>query len=227
MPDIIEFPANLKITDRTDPELEFNTRSGGVGIDGTEQILSPLSERWRFVAIVPIFNVGQARSIRVIKSRLKGRFNYLLLRLCDPYRISRKDVGAWAENDAVPHSDGALFSDDSGYALSQPISPIMAPAAANTSLVSVRASDFAGAMSSGVFFSINYWLYHVDNWDLVDDNYVLQISPPLQQNITTADEADFSAPCIWRLDADNIGTLDLKMGKFGSVILNLVEPVGR
>jgi hypothetical protein len=228
MPDIIDLPANLWFGDRTDPQIIFNTRDGGRGLDGTQQIISPLSQYWRFRAVIPILRKDQALSIRTVKSRLQGRFNYLRARLCDQFRITRKDIGAWSPPSVIiPHSDGAPFSDYSGYALAQPRSPVMAAAAANALTVTVRASDFGGYMTAGVFFSIRYWLYQVDDWELVGDNYVLTISPPLRTEVTTDDEADFAAEALWRLDTDDSGRLDLTGGRFGFVELNLVEPVGR
>lgn len=219
---------NVPMSDRTDPQLSFNTRSGGVAIDGTEQIISPLSERWKFSAVFPIFNEVSARSVRIAKSKLKGRFNYLLLRICDQYRITRRDIGAISSG-GVPHSDGAYFSDGTGYASASPSSPIMVDAAANAGQVVVRASDFGGAMSAGVFFSIDYYLYQVDGWSLSSDGltYTLDISPPLRKAVPAGSDADFDAKSLWRLEDDDGGPLALKIGKFGSVTLNLVEPIGR
>lgn len=225
MVDIVEL--TLRMSDRTDPELMFNTRTGGEAIDGTEQILSPLSERWRFTAVFPIMDKASARAIRVAKSKLKGRFNYLLLRICDQYRITRKDIGALGSPDGVPHSDGAYFSDGTGYALASPTTKIMADATDGAGQITVRASDFAGAITAGVFFSINYYLYQVDGWLEDGTNYILDISPPLREAVTTEDIADFDAKCLWRLVGDDEGSLPLQAGKFGMVTLNLVEPIGR
>lgn len=225
MVEIVEL--NMRMSDKTDPQLIFNTRSGGPGIDGAEQILSPLSERWRFRAVFPVINATAARTIRRAKAKAQGRFNYIRLRICDQYRISRRDIQAIPPvGDGVPHSDGAYFSDGTGYALAQPRAPITAVAAANASEISVRASDFAGAMVAGVFFSINYKLYLVEDWELVGDSYVLQISPPLRAAVTPDDEADFDAVCDWRLESDNEGELTLRAGRFGEVTLNLLEPIG-
>ena len=230
MPDIVEL--TLCMSDRTDPQLAFNTRSGGIAIDGSEQILSPLSERWTFSAVFPIFNERQARTIRVAKSKLKGNFNYLMLRLCDQYRITRRDIGAVYNGSSVPHSDDTFFSDGSGYKLASPTSPIMQAAAANADEILVRASDFAGGITAGVFFSINYYLYQVDDWELDGEEpeesvYRLKISPPLREAVTTTDEADFDAKSLWRLESADDGALALRIGKFGAVTLNLVEPIGR
>lgn len=230
MVDTIEL--NLPMSDRTDPQLSFNTRSPGMAIDGSEQIISPLSERWTFSAVFPILDATAARTIRIVKSRLKGRFNYLLLRICDQYRITRKDVGFSVGDDGpgTPHSDGAYFSDGTGYQTSpQPSAPIMAVAAANATQVIVSAAPFNGKMSAGVFFDINYYLYQIDGWELSSDGltYTLDISPPLRAAVSTADMANFDAKCLWRLETDSEGRLDLQIGKFGFVTLNLVEPIGR
>src|SRR5688572_28020353 len=125
-PEIIEWPGNLRISDRTDPQLRFNTRSGGMSLSGVEQIVSPLSSVWVWRAAVPIFNKGQARALRVVKSTIKGAYNYLKIRVCDQFRISRDEVGAYyGGGDEVPYGDGVLHSDGSGFALAQPVAPIL------------------------------------------------------------------------------------------------------
>jgi hypothetical protein len=223
MPDIIEL--TLRMSDRTDPQLSQNTRSGGVAINGSEQIISPLSARWTFSAVFPIRNAGDARTIRRAKSKLKGRFNHLLLRVCDQYRISRRDVEAYHPEVAVSHSDGASFSDGTGYARAQPKSPVMLAASLHATEIVFRASDLGNGMTSGVFVSINDRLYHIDDWELDGTNYVAQISPPLRAAITTSDEVDFDAKCLWRLVSDDEGQLQLSAGRLGAVTLNLVEPI--
>lgn len=227
MPEIIDVSPILRISDRTDPQLDFHTRSGGVALNGAEQIVSPLSSVWRFRAVFPIVTKPQARAIRVLKSKLQGRFNFVRLRICDRYGISRRDVGAWYPESDVSHSDGAYFSDGSGYSLAPPTSPVTSAGAAGDLTLTVRASDFNDAMSSGVFFSVNDWLYQVDNWELVGTDYVMEISPPLREAVAIDDIADFDPKCLWRLDTDLEGSLDLQIGKFGAVTLSLVEPITR
>lgn len=221
MPDIVEL--NMRMTDRTDPQIVPMTRSGGVALSGGKQILSPLVSRWQFSAEFPILDAAGARTMRVVKSKLMGQFNYLLLRVCDQYRITAQNVGA--EIETVPHSDDAPFSDDSEYAVSQPSSPIMEAAGINSPTVVVRASDLAEAITAGVLVSINYRLYQIDNWSVDGSNYILEINPPLREAVTTDDEVNFDAKCIWRLVADDEGRTNLTVGKYGMVTLNLVEPV--
>lgn len=227
-PIIVDFPPNLKFTDRTDPQLIPNNRSGGVAIDGSEQVISPLSERWSYRVNVPIRNADEIRSLRVTVSKLKGRYNYLRLNLCDQYRITRKDVGAVNPGKSwVPFSDDAPFSDGVGFALARVNSPVMIAAAEGADIVYIRASDFAGTMTAGVFFSIDGWLYLVDGWDLIGSNYRIQFSPPLRRPATVSSTADFSARSIWILTDDEVGRLDLQIGRLGTVTFDLIEPILR
>jgi hypothetical protein len=101
----------------------------------------------------------------------------------------------------------------------------MEAAGINSPTVVVRASDLAEAITAGVLVSINYRLYQIDNWSVDGSNYILEINPPLREAVTTDDEVNFDAKCIWRLVADDEGRTNLTVGKYGMVTLNLVEPV--
>lgn len=226
MPEIIDFPHTLIITDRTDPILVQANRSAGVAMDGGEQIASSLSQQWRWSILVPVFTKAHARALRVVKTRAKGRFNYLRIRLCDQYRITWRDIGGVAPH-SVPHSDGAYFSDGSGYAYSSPITTAAADAAEGATQVTVAGSVFGGYMTAGVWFSVDGWLYHVDNWTQVGDNYRLDISPPVRAAITAGDEADFNAVALWTMRTDDEADIELRVGKLGNVRINLSEPIGR
>lgn len=226
MVEIVQFPSVLKISDRSDPLLVQNTRSGGMGIDGTEQVLSPLSGRWEWRVAIPIRTEDQARQLRVLKSRAMGRYNYVRVALCDQYRITLKDVGGTYPEPGIPHDDDTLFSDDTGYQ-NGVTSPIMADAAAGSTEIEIRASDLNGQMAEGVYFSINEWLYLVESFEVDGSNYVLTFQPPLRQAVTTSDEANFSAIALWSFVSDVTGDIDLQIGRFGTAALNFVEPVGR
>lgn len=227
-PIIVDFPPNLVFTDRTDPQLIFNNRSGGPAIDGSEQVVSPLSERWTYRVNVPIRNASEARSFRVTLSKLKGRYNYLRLYLCDQYRIARNDIGAVNPGQPwVPFSDDTPFSDGVGFQLAKVNSPVAFAADEGDDEVYVRASDFAGAMTAGVFFSIDGWLYLVEGWTLVGANYLIQFSPPLRAPVAAGALADFSARSIWVLTDDEVGRLDMQIGRLGTVTFDLIEPLQR
>lgn len=228
MPTIIDL--SQPISDRTDPILVPNTRSGGTSIAGTEQVISPLTSIWRWRIVLPINTVGRARAWRATVAKLDGRFNYIRASVCDAYRIGRRDIGAWSSSDPVPHSDDSFFSDGTGYALAQPNSPIQVAAARGDTSVRVLASDFAGAMTAGVFASVNDYLLVVTDWTYAgdDDEFIdVEFKPPLRAAVDVGDTLDFAAKAIWTLDADDMGRMPLRLGRFGEVELNLTEALGR
>lgn len=228
MPTIIDLAQ--PISDRTDPILVPNTRSGGVSLNGMEQVISPLTAIWKWRVVLPINTARRARAWRTVSAQLDGRFNYLRARVCDQYRIGRSDVGASYVGTQVPHDDDTLFSDDTGYGLVQPSSLAQAPASRGATNVRVLASDFAGGMTAGVFFSINDYLYVVTDWASPDDDdTVIDITfkPGLRSAIDEGDTVDFDAKSLWVLDADDVGKMPLRLGRFGEVELSLTEALGR
>jgi len=228
MPAIIDLAQ--PISDRTDPILVPNTRSGGTAINGIEQVISPLTAIWKWRIVLPINTEGRARAWRATLAKLDGRFNYLRARACDRYRISSGEIGAIYGGYEIPHSDETLFSDDSGYGVAQPSSPAQSSYARGSTLVQVLASDFGGAMSAGVFFSINDYLYVVTDWQVSEaDDTKLDITfkPGLRAAVDEGDTVDFDAKAVWVLDADDMGRMPLRLGRFGEVELNLTEAFGR
>lgn len=224
MPSIIDL-TGLPISDRTDPRLVANTRSGGVSLAGTEQIVSPLSSVWKWRIILPINTVARARSWRSINAQLDGRYNYIRARACDRYRIGRNDVGA--SGGPVTYGDGAYHSDDTPFALAQPNAPILAAAERGATAVTVSGTEFDGAMSAGLFFSINDYLHVVTGWEEDGGEIALTFKPGLREAVEEGDEANFDARSVWTLDSDDEGRMDLRLGRFGAVELNLTEAIGR
>ncbi len=260
MPDIVDFPGGLPFGDRSDPQLVFNTRSGGVSINGFEQIVSPLSQRWEWSVSIPVHRSHKARGLRAFLAKMRGRFNYARIRMCDQYRINRREMGAvpgFVRGGSVPHSDGAYFSDGAGYEMAHGTTELpSAPVAGQTTLT----VDPGFLVRPGTYFSINEWLYVVTDvgdapvnsladwvlengtWD--DGGYwlddiswgnpgsipsetlrTISFEPPIRQSGGT--EIDWDATCLWQLATDRTGGVSLRQGRFGTVTLDLVEPVNR
>lgn len=232
MPDIVDFPGGIPRGDRTDPQLIANNRSGGMSINGFEQVIGSLSQRWEWSISFPIFKPYHMRGMRAFLAETQGRFNYVRIRLCDLYRMNRIEMGAIpgiTGNYSVPHSDGAYFSDGSGYHVAGGMTPISGAIAEGATSMMI---DPGFRIIPGTFFSINEWLYVIRRIDDPvegdpDTMRMIHFSPPLREPASSEDEINFDAVCIWRMATDREGTANLRAGKFGSVTLNFVEPVGR
>lgn len=221
MPEIISWPGNLVVTDRSNPMLVSNTRSGGRALNGQEQIISPGSKVWQWQVQVPIYRQDHIRALSILLDTLDGRYGYLMMRMCDTSRITRREMGAVPfSGPGVPHSDGAYFSDDTGYALAGGSAvPVGSYNAGASSML------MAGVPATGgVPFSINGWMYRVTS---IDDDGVVSFQPPLREAVSTDDEILWKPEVIWRLATDQEGQAFLRLGKFGSVSINLMEPIMR
>lgn len=127
----------------------------------------------------------------------------------------------------MTYSDGVLHSDGTPFALARPNSPVLVAASKGATSVTISASEINGAMSAGLFFSINDYLYVVTGWEEADGEISLQFRPGLRAAVAEGDEANFDACALWNIDTDDTGRMDLRLGRFGEVELNLTEPLGR
>lgn len=226
MPEIIDMPGTLRVSDRGDPHLSWAGRSAGQALNGVEQVGTPLTARWTWKVVIPVRDAGTARSWRLVKSRLRGRYNYLRMRVCDRYRITRRAVGAVGSG-PVSHSDGSFFSDGSGYAAAEPESTVTVAAAAGATTVTIDAGVVAEAMSAGVFVSIADWLYQVEAFEETAGDLALTLAPPLRVAAAAGDAVRFDARALWVLADDDGGAMELALGRFGTLALDLLEPIGR
>ena len=232
MPEIIEWPGNLVITDRGHPQLISNTRSGGRALSGSEQIVAPTVRIWNWKIQVEIFRADHLRALSVMLDSLDGRYGYLRINMCDTSRVTRRMMGAVPySGPGVPHDDGAYFSDGAGYDLTNGVSN---PAAAGNANDTTLAIDFGDVpMIGGAPFSINGWLYRIqyieDPADLDAPGTIrtVRILPPLRSDVTPDDEIHWRADVIWRLTTDDQGQAFLRLGKFGTVTIDLTEPISR
>lgn len=225
---IIDLPPTLRISDRSDPHLSPLNRSGGMALNGVEQVIGTGAFRWVWRAVMLVRNAADARSWRMTKALLQGRLNYLRATVCDRYRLNRREIGAYPfTGPAIPYSDDETYSDGTGFALEQPGSELSASAAADATTVYIDAGSLGDYMSNGLFFSINDWLYQVTAWTVSGDDFALTFTPPLRDAASIGTEVLFSPRSLWVLASDDDGQVDLNNGRFGAVTLNLIEAIGR
>lgn len=102
----------------------------------------------------------------------------------------------------IPHSDGSLFSDGSGYS-QDAVTATIEPALANAGIVTLNVTGASRDIRWSDWFSVNHptkgWRAY-RNWEIISKTgtttktYVLAISPALREAVTVAQEARFSRP---------------------------------
>ncbi len=104
----------------------------------------------------------------------------------------------------IPHSDGSLFSDTSGYSQATVYGQITAAAALNAGVVKMRVYGLSRPLRWSDWFSI----YHPTKgwrayryWDVLArtdgsgySDYTLAIAPPLREAVTAGTRVEFARP---------------------------------
>jgi len=129
--------------------------------------------------------------------------------------------------DAVPHSDGAFFSDGSGYATRVVDIASDAFAAAGATSIDILVTN-AGELTGGEFFSTDdghlYVITTVETLVSSSDTYRIGVAPPLRNAISAGAHLEFENPvCRCVLDNPNSMSLMLTQRIVGRPSLTFVE----
>lgn len=227
--DIVSWPLNTLYPTEISLELMWNTRGGGAGLNGIEQIVSPLSALWSMSITLNVGTEEWLRGYRALKAEMKGRFGWIRFPLFDPHRVRRADAG-WDDSAPIPFSDGTFFSDGSGFA-SPDITTTVAVAGeiGDEEVAFVVDPTLNDALGTGHYLSINDYLHLVVRpLEKAGDNRIYKIAPPLRADIASADEVKIGRPTmLCRLADDKSGSVSLKYGRFGEPHLDFVEVLAR
>ncbi|SOC47100.1 hypothetical protein SAMN05892877_1279 [Rhizobium subbaraonis] len=128
----------------------------------------------------------------------------------------------------IPHSDGATFSDGSGYSQST-IRITLAGALPRRATSAVLTIHQAGALQRGMYFSVYEGLrpslHIITKPPEIDGNHAtIQFRPPLRFAVESGATVDFATPkALMNLASADEGALDLDMGRWARPSLELVE----
>lgn len=128
----------------------------------------------------------------------------------------------------IPHSDGALFSDGSGYGQSTIRITLASshPLRATSAILNIHQ---AGALRRGMYFSvydgIRPSLHIITKPPEIDGSQAkIQFLPPLRFPVGGGETVDFASPkAVMNLASADEGALDLDMGRWSRPSLELVE----
>lgn len=198
---MLTFPCFKYLTWR--PRYVGQVQTGGQATNGQVQTAkTDGGGRW-------VFDLGDAnlnkridlKAWRAFEMILEGGVTEVILELCDRRQMPNYVAG---DSAGIPHSDDALFSDDTGYS-NGAASPVYSTSGGALRAVSMTIDAPAG-IEGGEHFSI---LHPTAGWRLyriatIIDN-VITFRPPLREATPAGVQLEFEVPrCVVRLlDAEN------------------------
>lgn len=203
-------------------ELRGQTVAGPVSLTGRTQVAMLGYPYW--VATLEGLTAGGPAAVlayRRLRGLMAGGAGAIAVPVFDVYQAPWPVAGVYSAA-ATKFSDGTGFSD--GTAFYTPVIKIMVGAAASAGATSISVSvTTAGTRYGGEYFSINARLYQIVR---VEDDGTWTITPPLREDITTADRIDMDRPVsIMRLVDEGAADLNLAMGRYGFPAANFVEVI--
>lgn len=231
MADIVDFPFKTLVPVEIGIDAAWNSRSGGEGMNGVTQIVSPLTALWEMSVLFNLTRESQGRAWRAVKMEMKGRYGWVRFPIFDPWRVRLADAG-WppAVAGGIPHSDVAFFSDDSGYAYPDITTTVKAAGEIGDEEITLAIDDLGDALGAGHVFSINDFLYLVIRrlGEGAGVTRTFRIGPPLRADVAVGDVVQIGRPTILcRLVDDRSGAIRMKWGRFGEPSMEFVEVLER
>lgn len=143
----------------------------------------------------------QYEYVNSLGARLNGGFRYINVPIITdwygPFAGKKPIIGG------IPHSDGSLFSDTSGYSQASVYGEITAAASLNAGIIKMRVYGLSRPLRWSDWFSI----YHETKgwrayryWEVLDATaeanpvYTLALSPPLREAVTVGTRVEFARP---------------------------------
>ena len=208
-----------------DWQIDWRGMSGQQGVTGAGQVVFGNQPRWIGRPDFKTYRRTNIRPWRSVIAQARGWYNAFRVKMHDPMRPSWAEMGSAYLGGPILHSDGASFSDGSGYAQGS-AAPILAAAAAGAESLQINGDYLGNYISAGHIFSINDWPYVATGIEGQGENAVLYFETPLRRGVSPDDEINLDASCIATLEGDLDGASRVELGEAANVSLSLVEWVG-
>jgi hypothetical protein len=203
------------------------TLAAPTSVSGLTQVVSTDAGIWKatFDSII-VQGRDAVLTYRAIAVRLEGRMSPVLVPRCAAWGPRPAGSSGSDLREQVPHSDDALFSDDTGYVGRANFIYAAAPAAARAVSINVTIA-FGGTLEPGQDFSIGERMYRIRTVTYTGANTAtLTFRPPLREAVTTGSTLEFDEPvCRMRLATDDAMDLDLALHRFGSPTVMFLEDI--
>jgi hypothetical protein len=186
------------------------TLAGASSIAGARQVVSSSAGIWTATfANILVRDRDQVNAFRAIAAILEGRLNPVLVPFCRAYQpaIATADM---ALLDPVPHSDGAYFSDGTGYVGSASDITLTDGIAAGATSAAITINN-AATLEPGQVFSIGERAYRIRSAIYASATVAtVAFSPPAREAAAAGVQIEIDNPVIrMRLASD--GEMDLML----------------
>jgi hypothetical protein len=175
---------------------------------------------------ISLATADHIRAWRAIAALADGGAEPIIVPRCEKLTfpapiIDGSPVYSWGE---VPHSDGALFSDDTGY-----YQPVVEAEAASAGALRATSMDVTittgGELQGGETFSIEHPTMGHRCYVIGSvDGDTITFRPPLREAVSAGTALEFDQPkCLMRLASGDAMALTLDMRRFGGPSATFVE----
>lgn len=211
-------PRNLSV------DIAPRNLAGPSSVSGKTQVVSSDAGLWKIsLEQIPVVSDDSIKTFRAIDTLLEGRLNAIVVPISRFYQPVHPDADTLGLYDPVPHSDGATFSDGTGYVGGSIKVTAAHDAAVRATSLGVLVS-YGGDIQPGQHFSLNERLYRIRTFDPASG--AMTFRPPLRDAVTTGTELNFDDPvCRVRLASDDAMNLPLGFGRWSFPTVNFVEDV--
>lgn len=228
MPDIIDFPLCTLTPSTIAIDNTWFSRSGGAGLNGVTQIVSPLSSLWELSYIFQLAKESHGRAYRALKMEMKGRYGWVRLPIFDPWRVRYADAG-WP-TDEVPWTGDVMWEDGVPWAMPDITTTVGVDGTLGDEEITLEVGSINDAMGRGHYFSVNDYLHLIIRPldSMTGGKRRFKIGPPLRADFTSGYEVKVGRPTILcRLADDRSGSAPFKLGKFAEPGMDFIEVLER
>lgn len=219
---ILEFPTWLLVPNAEEWQIDYRTKSGGMTLNGREQISGSPTFRWKAKLNFEFNDDLRIRTWKAIIAKAQGRLAAIQTRpldIVDPKKYISSNAQILYQNASggfVPHSNGV------GFAAANPtISVGVYPK--NTNSITLNLSVYNNALQVANFFGIDGKMYIVTSIYYVGSVATMEFEPPLQSATTASSKFTLKPTVHMRLNDDASGSHSIMLGKSMTASLDLVE----
>lgn len=225
---MIIWPVQILRPKTVNIELVNRSLRGASNIRASSQTVASDAGIWMFnFSDFPVYSRQLVLLWRSLDALTEGQLNSIDVPFFDYEKTYQPLVDG--EETAVPHSDDAYFSDDTGYVSSR--SNVSTADAGDLRTTSLELSiDFAGDIEPGQHFSIDHItkgnrLYRIKTAAYKSDTEItVTFTPPLREAIAANTRIEFDRPvCQCKLASDQEMSLTLQPAQYGFSSVSFIE----